>query len=118
MTDPPTMMKENTTDPPTTTTSGNSGTTASIVGGVLGAVLVLAVVTVLAVFFIWQRFFRKGLYEDDQKENAFDFSKTKLNAKNPIVTDVKAGDVEVQLEDRNTSQHITGESEDKKPLEV
>ena len=87
----------------------------------MGAVLVLAVVGVLAAFFIWQRFFRKGLYEDEQKENAFDFSKTKLNAKNPIATDVKPGDVEVQLEETKcdiSSQHTTGETDDIKPLEV
>ena len=84
----------------------------------MGAVLVLAVVGVLAAFFIWQRFFRKGIYEDEQKENAFDFSKTKLNAKNPIATDMKLGDVEVQLEEKNSSQHTTGEADDIKPLEV
>ena len=87
-------------------------------GGVLGAVLVLTVVAVLAVFFIWQRFFRKGLYEDEQKENAFDFSKTKLNAKNPIATNAKAGDIEVQLEEQTSSQQVTGEADDKKPLEA
>ena len=87
----------------------DTNNTASIVGGVLGAVLVLALIGILAAFFLWHQFCRKGLYEEDQKEeNAFDFSKTKLKAKNPIyedTLDTKA--IEANSEDHNSSQQLT-----------
>ena len=61
----------------------------------------LVLIAVLAAFFVWQRFFRKGLYEDDQKDNAFDFSKTRINAKNPIDGETK--DVGTNSEEKNNS---------------
>ena len=53
-------------------------------GGVLGALLVLILILIGAAFILWAKFCKKGLYEDEQKENNFDFSNSKPKAKNPL----------------------------------
>ena len=77
-------------------------------------------VLIVTVFFLWAKYCKKGLYEDEQKENAFDFSKSKINAKNPIVNDSEAAkDVEAtnnaeasqsseKQQGNNSSQNLTG----------
>lgn len=72
----------------------------------MGAVLVLLITAVLAGFFIWQRFFRRGLYDDEQKENAFDFSKSRVNAKNPIDPETKDV-IESNSDEKNNSHQPT-----------
>lgn len=54
-----------------------------IVGGVIGGLLGVALIVLFVTIFIWHQFCRKGIEDDQKEENAFDFSKTKLNAKNP-----------------------------------
>ena len=79
--------------------------TASIVGGVLGALLVLVLVLIGAAFILWAKFCKKGLYEDEQKENNFDFSNSKPKAKNPLNEEQVKEDVEVEnLTQRSSSQ--------------
>ena len=74
----------------------------------LGALLVLIIIGVLAGFFAWQKVCRKGLYDDEQKENAFDFSKSRVTAKNPIDEDTK--DVEANnSENHYSSQPVPNE---------
>lgn len=50
--------------------------------------MILVLIGTLAALILWHQFCRKGsLYEDEQKEeNAFDFSKSKVSAKNPSYT--------------------------------
>lgn len=76
-----------------------------MVGGVLGALLVIILILIGAGFILWVRFFKKGLYEDDAKENNFDFSKSKPKAKNPLNEEqVRNDDAEiVQLEEKGGS---------------
>ena len=44
----------------------------------------LFLVLIGAAFILWAKFCKKGLYEDEQKENNFDFSNSKPKAKNPL----------------------------------
>lgn len=76
-------------------------------GGVLGALLAVALIGILAGFFLWHQFCRKGLYEDEQKDTTFDFSKTKLDAKNPISLNADESNEQandLSLEERNTEE--------------
>ena len=79
-------------------------------GGVLGALLVLALVLIGIGFFLWAKFCKKGLYEDEQKENAFDFSKNKVNAKNPLENEAKDIEAAANLENQGGSSEILAET--------
>lgn len=87
-----------------------SNNTASIVGGILGGLLAVALIGTLAGFFLWHQFCRKGLYEDEQKDTTFDFSKTKLNAKNPVT--LNADDSSEQANDIDLEEKDTAEKKD------
>jgi hypothetical protein len=80
------------------------------VGGVLGALLVLILILIGAAFILWAKFCKKGLYEDEQKENNFDFSNSKLKAKNPLSEEQAKENIEItSLEERSGSQNNVSE---------
>lgn len=87
-----------------------SSNTASIVGGVLGGLLAVALIGILAGFFLWHKFCRKGLYDEEQKDTTFDFSKTKLNAKNPV--SLNADESSELANDINLDEKTTAEKKD------
>jgi nitrogen fixation-related uncharacterized protein len=74
--------------------------TASIVGGVLGALLVVFLVVIGVAFFLWAKYCKRGLYEDEQQENNFDFSNSKPKPKKALKDETKAqegGDAEAYV---------------------
>lgn len=73
-------------------------------GGVLGALLILVLILIGAAFILWAKFCKKGLYEDEQKENNFDFSNSKPKAKNPLSEEQAKEDLgTTALEERSGS---------------
>ena len=52
-------------------------------GAVIGALLGVILIALFVAFLIWHQFCRKVGEEEQKEDNAFDFSKTKLSAKNP-----------------------------------
>ena len=72
-------------------------------GGVLGALLIVALFLIGLGFFLWAKYCKKGLFADEQKENAFDFSKNKVNAKNPLQEETKDVEAAENAENKGSS---------------
>ena len=69
----------------------------------------MALILVFVAFFVWHQFCRKGIEDDQKEENAFDFSKTKLSAKNPGYDGVEKAKLD---EDVGPSPQQTGQGDE------